>query len=182
MGGLIIVGAAGSGKDTLVGWIRDDFGVTPIGFADPIRVFLRLLLGPGKHRAAAQAIGDAVRAADPLAFVRLAQRRAHRSRRFVITDARLPQELAAFGDALRIGLDAPADLRAQRLAIRDGAAYQPLAHATETQVPALLAQCQVRLVNDGPDLASFRRLYNTQLYPILVTHFGKARLAFPSPA
>lgn len=177
MGGLIIVGAAGSGKDTLVGWIRNDFGVTPIGFADPIRVFLRLLLGPGKHRATAQAIGDAIRAADPLAFVRLAQRRAHRSRRFVITDARLPQELAAFGEALRIGIDVPESFRAERLAARDGAAYQPLAHATETQVPALLAQCQVRLVNDGPDLASFRRLYETALYPVLVHYFRAAPAA-----
>lgn len=177
MAGVIIVGAAGSGKDTLVAWIREDFGATPIGFADPIRRFLRVLLGAGKHRAAAQAIGDAVRAADPDAFVRLAQHRAARVRRYVITDARLPRELSAFPDALRIGLDAPADLRAQRLAARDGAGYQPLSHATETHVPTLLTQCAVRLVNDGPDLASFRRLYETALYPRLVDHFRAAPVA-----
>lgn len=180
--GVVIVGAAGSGKDTLVDFIRADFDVTPIGFADPLRSFVAEMLGAGKHRTVAQALGDVVWAADPDAFVRRAQHRALQVGRYIITDARLPEELSAFPEALTIGLDAPASLRAARLAARDGAAYQSLGHVTETRVPALLAQSQVRLMNDGPDLSSFRALYQTALYPRLREHFHGARLASaPSP-
>ena len=171
MSGVLIVGAAGAGKDTLAGWIQEDFGTRPIGFADPLRLFLRALLGPGKHREAAQAIGDVIRAADPDAFVRLARRRAARTRRYVITDARLPRELAAFPEALTIGLSAPAEIRAARLARRDGSRYQPLNHVTETWVETLLTQCDVVLVNDEPGLETFHTRYEAEVLPRLAAHF-----------
>jgi len=50
MAGVILVGAAGSGKDTVGAWIARDFGDTQLGFADPLRIFVAELLGPGKRR------------------------------------------------------------------------------------------------------------------------------------
>lgn len=173
MSGVLIVGAAGAGKDTLAGWIQEDFGARPIGFADPLRLFLRVLLGPGKHREAAQTIGDVIRSVDPDAFVRLARHRAARARRYVITDARLPRELAAFPDALTIGLAAPPAVRAARLAQRDGSAYQPLHHVTETWVDTLLAQCDVVLVNDEAGLEAFHARYEAEVLPQLAAHFTR---------
>jgi adenylate kinase family enzyme len=176
MAGVLIVGAAGAGKDTLAGWIQEDFGTRPIGFADPLRLFLRILLGPGKHREAAQAIGDVVRAGDPEAFVRLARRRAARARRYVITDARLPRELAAFPDALRIGIRASESVRAERLARRDGSRYQPLHHVTETWVETLLTQCDVVLTNDAEGLERFRAIYREQVQPLVVAFLAERRI------
>lgn len=169
MPGLLIVGAAGSGKDTLAAWLAADFDAVPVGLADPIRAFVAELLGPGKHRAAAQAIGDAVRAADPTAFIRAAQRRcaaiAASGHPWVIADARLPDELAAFPDALTLGLRCPAAERARRLAARDGPAFQPLDHPTETAVDALIARCALVVDNATPDLAAFRQTYETVVRP-----------------
>ena len=173
--GVLIVGAAGSGKDTLVRFIQEDFGTHPIGFADPLRLFLRVLLGPGKHRAAAQAIGDAVRAVDPDAFVRLARRRATRSRRYVMTDVRLPQEFAAFPDSLSIGLSASPAVRAARLARRDGSAYQPLQHVTESEVDRLLPRCDVVLTNEGDSLEAFYARYVAEVRPRLAAYFATGR-------
>ena len=182
MSGIIIVGAAGSGKDTLAAWITRDFGATPIGFADPIRAFVQDLLGPGKHRAAAQAIGDAIRAEDPTAFIRRAQERAAQTPRYLLTDARLPAELAAFPDALSIGLVCPTAERARRLAARDGRAFQPLDHATETAVDALIARCALQIHNDTPTLATFEQAYTQALKPLLTRHFAYAPTPVsPSP-
>ncbi|MGC8489529.1 MAG: hypothetical protein ACP5QO_15115 [Clostridia bacterium] len=173
MSGVLIVGAAGAGKDTLAGWIQEDFGTRPIGFADPLRLFLRVLLGPGKHREAAQAIGDIVRGVDPDAFVRLARHRAARAQRYVITDARLPRELAAFPEALTIGLAASPLVRAGRLARRDGAVCQPLHPVTETWVDTLLTQCDVVLRNDAPGLETFYARYEAEVVPRLAAHFTR---------
>lgn len=179
MSGIIIVGAAGSGKDTLAAWIARDFGTTPIGFADPIRAFVQDLLGPGKHRATAQAIGDAVRAADPEAFIRRAHERAAQVARYLITDARLPAELAAFPDALSIGLVCPAAVRARRLAARDGPGFQPLNHWTETAVDALIARCALQMHNDTPSLDTFEQAYTQALKPLLTWHFADAPTPVP---
>ena len=180
MSGVLIVGAAGAGKDTLASWIQEDFGARPIGFADPLRLFLRVLLGLGKHREAAQTIGDVIRSVDPDAFVRLARHRAARARRYVITDARLPRELAAFPDALTIGLAASPAVRAARLAQRDGSRYQPLHHVTETWVDTLLTQCDVVLTNDGDGLERFAALYRAQARPLIAAYFtGRDRVRRP---
>jgi cytidylate kinase len=165
MSGVILVGPAGAGKDTVAAWIARDFSADCLGFADPLRTFVAGLLGPGKHRAALQAIGEALRAENPLVLVEEAQRQVAFRPRWVITDARLPQELAGFPDALTVAVTAPEALRVERLARRDGVAPQALHHPTEA-VDAAVAQCQIQLANTGTRHDLFVA-YRRQLYPYL---------------
>ena len=120
---------------------------------------------------AARAIGDAVLAVDPDAFVRFARRRATRSRRYGMTGVRLPQEFAAFLDSLSIGLSASPALRAARLVNRDGSAYQPLHHVTESEVDRLFLRCDGVLTNEGHSLETFYARYVAEVRPRLATYF-----------
>jgi cytidylate kinase len=168
--GVILVGPAGAGKDTVAAWIAQDFSADCLGLADPLRTFVAGLLGPGKHRAALQAIGEALRAENPLVLVQAAQRRVAGRPRWVITDARLPQELAGFPGALTVAISAPLALRITRLRLRDGAAPHGLQHPTEA-VDDAIAHCQIHLANSG-SLDALHDAYADRVVPALVAHWS----------
>ena len=146
---ILIAGPAGSGKSTLAAWIAQEWGYRRLSLMDPLTRFAEDLLGPGKHRSFKQRIGTAVRADHPTAFVDRARRITEAGGRWVLDDIRYPTELAAWPDALSIGLMAPPQTRALRLAVRDGAAMQNLDHATEQMAVVAVAACQWHFCNEG---------------------------------
>jgi len=166
------VGPAGAGKDTLAAWIADDFGAVRLGLADPLREFAQTLLGPGKHRATLQALGDALRAAQPLVLVAAAQRRVAGLPRWVITDARRPEEVTAFPDALPIAVTAPRPVRVARLRQRDNEPSPPLGHSSEA-VEAAQRLCRYHLANAG-SWDAFWRAYVQTIRPAVYQHWSVA--------
>jgi len=100
--------------------------VTPVPPAtNPSRPLAAEMLGPGKHRAALQAIDDALRAEDPDVLIAAARRRTAALPRWVITDARSAAEVTDWPDALTVTVMAPLAQREARLRQRDGVASSP---------------------------------------------------------
>jgi dephospho-CoA kinase len=145
---ILLLGPAGSGKDTAARRLSDEFGLAVYRLTRPVLPTLaafdwtylidRLVI-QGADRAvlqrrAKQLVADAFRALDLYALV---------NELVVVPDVRLPSELsrlrAVWPQTLAIYCDVPPEIRAERLRARDGAVLSADAaqHHTERDVEAL---------------------------------------------
>lgn len=145
-----IVGAAGSGKDTLASWLQE-YDYRPIAFADPIHQFIRTLFPmTTKPRKVYQDIGESVRSVDSEAFVKVVINKVLVGGKWVITDVRHDNEAQAIQDVggVLVGLKSDIDIRRDRLLLRDGAA-DSLVHHSEVMVDMLWDRCIMCYDNIG---------------------------------
>ena len=172
---VLLIGAAGSGKDTVADYLADRHGYAVFHVADP----LKRLLGdpawkpvwevlypegpPPKLRRELQEVGDLLRHWDPAMLVKMTTRaiqhtiRQHPGQPWCLADIRLVDEFQAFHTqfphARVLGLTAPDPQRAERLAARDGQAPPGdwAAHPTERQTATLfqMGVCDTTIANTG---------------------------------
>jgi len=145
-----IVGAAGSGKDTLASWLQE-YDYRPIAFADPIHQFIRTVFPTAtKPRKVYQDIGASVRAADPDAFVNVVIDKIARGGKWAITDVRYVNEAQAIQDVggVLVGLKSDISIRRERVLLRDGIA-DSLIHPSEVMVDLLWDRCIICYDNVG---------------------------------
>ena len=173
---VLLIGAAGSGKDTVAQYLADQHGYHVVHVADALHRLVedpvwnpvwqvRYPQGrPAKLRRELQDVGDLLRAWDPQMLIKLTVHsinrtvREHPGRPWVIADVRLLQEYqvfhAKYPHARVIGLSAPPSVRMGRILARDGTLPPGdwAEHPTERQVSQLLALgvCDRVIVNEGP--------------------------------
>ena len=178
---VLLIGPAGSGKDTVADYLAASHGYAVFHVADP----LKRLLGdpawepvwevlypagqPVKLRRELQEVGDLLRHWDPEMLVKMTANairqniRTHPGQPWCIADIRLVDEFhalhAQFPHARVVGVAAPKAQRADRLAARDGQTPPGdwSAHPTERQVATLfrLGVCDTTIANTG-SLADLR--------------------------
>ena len=147
-----LTGPAGSGKTQAAEILRRDHGLPRVSLGDVCREECRRLGWP-EDRVHLQAAGDRLRGADP-AGVALAAGVLDTRGPLVVDGVRLAAEavlLRAHG-FLGVRIDAPAAVRAARLAVRDGCPAVP-DHPTESGI----VPTDLRLPNVGQDPAELRR-------------------------
>jgi dephospho-CoA kinase len=133
---LYLTGRRGAGKSTLARLLADRLEYRIAKLTDPIYDAARRYFGMvEKDRALLQRVGDAFRQVDPDWLVRRVEGIAPP---VVVEDVRLPREGAYLMDRGFVGvrIEAPADVRRERLLRRDGR-LEPDAvdeHPTERQV------------------------------------------------
>lgn len=159
---ILLLGPAGSGKDTAARALADRYGGTVYHLADPIRqvldtpvwhAMLARQIAAGEHpvwvrRRAMQAVGDSFRALHHHALVDalIAQATQNHTRVVIVPDVRLPEELAQFRacwpQTLTIYCETPDAERRIRLTARDGAPLDGHSsqHVTESAVVTLRDQ------------------------------------------
>lgn len=172
---VLLIGAAGSGKDTVADYLAAQHGHRVFHIADPLKQLLADPVWepvwtvlyphgrPAKLRRELQDVGDVLRRWDPHLLVKLIVAaiqdtlRAHPRQAWCIADVRLLSEYrllhAAFPQARVIGLAVSPTERLARLTARDGAppAGDWAAHSTERQVTHLLEMgvCDRVIANTG---------------------------------
>ncbi len=162
MKGLILIGKAGSGKDTVADYLVKKYGFVRYAFADKIRDIVIDLFPDevvkGKPRRLLQTIGTSMRQLDPDVWARYLVHRIEKEKPslFVVSDCRYPNELKMLWElgALPVFIDCPYELRMQRLAVRDGVVNESLlSHESEQAVDELRKVVNlddiVYLYNDG---------------------------------
>ena len=172
---VVLVGAMGAGKDTAAQWLVEDYGYQRIALADPLRRFVVDVFGPEavrdkeRYRSVYQLAGDAVRAVQADAFIRAV----HRTMQscigpWVVTDARYPNEVEAFPQAVVVGIHAEAAVRRERIFQRDGHWPDPerMTHRSEQYVPALFTWCAALIENNGT-LVQFEQAFWRAMIPLL---------------
>lgn len=147
-----LVGAAGSGKDTVADWLVDQGPYTKIAFADPLRSVVQSWFpGAARRRVLLQSLGDWGRQQDAAVFVDWVGRRVRRGGPWVVTDIRYLNELHAVQQwgGLVVGIDTDVAIRRDRVLQRDGdQGVQGWNHSSE-QIQPVLDQCAFRLTNNG---------------------------------
>ena len=145
---LYLAGPAGSGKTEVARLLEERHGFGRVSLGDLCREEAARR-GVPADRATLQAMGDLLRATDPARLAVLAWARAKTIRGpLVIEGVRLRAEatyLRARG-VIGVSVEAPAEVRAARLLVRDGSSRVPQ-HRTEREAGTLPAD--LRLVNDG---------------------------------
>ena len=141
---LILLGKAGSGKDTAAAYLAAAYGFQRYAFADKIKEVGRELF-PGhfkdgaKPRRLLQDLGLKMRELDQDCWTNYVLRRieADDPPHVVITDCRYLREVALAGQAgfLPVLVDCPAEIRLARLAARDGESFRAadLQHVSEQE-------------------------------------------------
>lgn len=159
---ILLLGPAGSGKDTAARALAQRYGGSVYHLADPIRATLDTpvwqealgrQMASGEHpalvrRRALQAVGDSFRALHPYALVDALVARVDQDgvSTVMVPDVRLPDELARFRSrwpgCLAVYCDTPEVKRQVRLVDRDGAPLdtQTSTHVTESAVLSLREQ------------------------------------------
>ena len=185
---VLLIGSAGSGKDTVADYLAAAYGYAVFHVADP----LKRLIGdpawepvwevlfptgrPTKLRRELQEVGDLLRHWDPEMLVKMTSNairqniRTHPGQPWCLADVRLVNEFhafhAQFPHARIIGLTAWDAQRAERLVARDGTAPSGnwLAHPTEQQTTLLLERgvCDTVIANIG-SRADLRRAVDAVL-------------------
>lgn len=149
MRGVVIIGKAGSGKDTAAGYLVRQHGYVQYAFADRIRDIVAELFPDevlkGKPRHLLQGIGSYMRQLDPDVWVRYLFSRIEREKpgKYVISDCRYPNELkfALEHGAVPLYIHCPDAVRLERLQRRDGTVNGDLlGHESECAVEAVLDQ------------------------------------------
>ncbi|MGB9848841.1 MAG: AAA family ATPase [Moorellaceae bacterium] len=142
---LLLMGKAGSGKDTAARYLVERYGFRRYAFADKLKEVARGLWpeefeGGRKPRRLLQEFGTLVRSFDPLVWVRYVLREveAGGADRVVVSDGRLLDEYRACREAgfTVVRVDCPPVERARRLVERDGVALCPEeeAHPSEKEL------------------------------------------------
>lgn len=155
---LILLGKAGSGKDTVAACLANVHGFQCYAFADKMReigheLFPEHFRDGAKPRRLLQDLGLKMRELDPDCWTNYILRRVavDAPPHAVITDCRYLRELelADQADFLRILVDCPTQIRMIRLATRDGKSFQPadLRHVSEEETEG--APVTATLVNAG---------------------------------
>lgn len=119
-----LCGPRRAGKDTIAEVLSATEAYHPIALATPLKTLAETLWPQGFPRDAVQALGATVRAQDAAALIQVVVRTIHAappSQRWVITDLRMPHELAQFQATFRdefaaIAITARPDILAQRIA------------------------------------------------------------------
>lgn len=143
--GIVLIGRAGAGKDTVASYLCERYGFWRYAFADKLKLvcqelFPEMYSGSVKPRKLLQDVGTAMRSVDPDVWVRALFRRidAERPRRVVITDCRYRNELAACLERgfIPVYIECRKDVRAKRLAARGDTPLSPVeaAHSSENDV------------------------------------------------
>ena len=187
---VLLIGAAGSGKDTVAQHLATRFHYQVVHVADALHQLVddpvwtpvwqvRYPHGrPTKLRRELQDVGDLLRSWDPEMLVKMTTRaldqatREHPGRPWIIADIRLLQEFrvfhARYPQARVIGLSATPAVRADRMQARDGTLPPGdwTEHATERQVSQLLAMgvCDRVIENQG-SVEDLRRAIDTAVIP-----------------
>ena len=120
---VLLNGRAGVGKDVFADYLVEKYGFKKITFADGIYDIAYKYFGMTyKDRALLQAIGEKMRAIDPLIWVNYAFKDAENYDKVVISDCRRANEYATGikKGFLPIHIEADLDLRIKRLEERDG--------------------------------------------------------------
>lgn len=163
MFGIILIGKAGSGKDTVAEYLVSRYGFKRYAFADKMKEIGRELFperfkSGKKPRCLLQDLGTYLRQIDPDVWTNFLFSRIEREKpaRAVISDCRYERELAR-GRAsgfVPVFVDCPEEIRQRRLAERDGEPMdrEAAGHSSENDVfhPSLLAG--VFCVNNGGSL------------------------------
>ncbi len=171
---IILLGKAGSGKDTVAAYLASAYGFKRYAFADKIRevgrdLFPEYFREGGKPRRLLQDLGQKMRELDPDCWTNYVLRRLEVDGRVVITDCRFLREvdLAGRSGFLPVLVDCPVEIRLARLAARDGASFraEDLQHVSEQETAGVTVAGT--LVNAGPvaDLHEAVDRLLRQLYP-----------------
>lgn len=197
---VLLIGAAGSGKDTVADYLAAQHGHQVFHIADPLK---RLLADPvwepvwavlyphgrpAKLRRELQDVGDVLRKWDPHMLVKLTVAaiqegvRPHPAHPWCIADVRLLAEYRllhdAFPHARVIGLNVPAAERLARLTARDGAppAGDWAAHPTERRVTHLLEMgvCDRVIANTGTRADLYAAVEDALVSPVRAAHPERA--------
>lgn len=173
---LILLGKAGTGKDTVAAYLAGRCGFRCYAFADKIREIGRDLFPEhfqdgAKPRRLLQDLGIKMRELGPDCWTNYVLRRIATDDPLhaVITDCRYLREIALAGQAgfLPVLVDCPTEIRLARLAARDGGSFRPedLQHVSEQETES--AAVAGTVLNTGTladlEVAVDRLLYN--LYP-----------------
>lgn len=129
MFGIILIGKAGSGKDTVAEYLVSRYGFKRYAFADKMKEIARELFpewfaGGGKPRRLLQDLGTYLRQIDQDVWINYLFSRIEREKpaRVVISDCRYERELerAKSLGFVPVFVDCPEEIRQRRLAERDG--------------------------------------------------------------
>lgn len=144
---IIVIGKAGSGKSTVAKYLVQTHGYRQFGVVDPLRdLVAQLFPFESKPREVYQKLGDTLREIDPDCFIRglrhrLASERDknHWNGPFVIDDVRFLAEVHALAPvACAVLLEAPEEIRIQRMKVRDGSVdISRLHHHSEQEIDAI---------------------------------------------
>ena len=143
--GIVLIGRAGAGKDTVASYLCERYGFWRYAFADKLKLvcqelFPEMYSGKIKPRKLLQDVGTAMRSVDPDVWVRALFRRvdAERPRRVGSTDCRYRNELEAClkRGFIPVYIECREDVRAGRLAARGDAplSAEEAAHSSENDV------------------------------------------------
>lgn len=198
---VLLMGTAGSGKDTVADYLAATHGHAVFHIADP----LKRLLGdpawepvwevlypagrPAKLRRELQEVGDLLRHWDPEMLVKMTAHairqtiRTHPGQPWCVADVRLVDEFhalhAQFPHARVLGLTVPDGERTARLAARDG--HTPpgdwRAHPTEQQTAQLLQMgvCDTVIANTGSPAALHQAVEAALAAPARALAAGRTR-------
>jgi dCMP deaminase len=163
---VLIIGEAGSGKDTVADYLIQKYGFKRYAFADKIKSISDELFPEevrNNPRSTWQAVGEKFRVINPYCWVDYVLKKieAEKLDRVVISDCRLPEELAKCEEAgfIPVIIKCSPELRRERLQERDGRVLseKELNHHTEKFVSTLQPKYCWLIDNDG----SLKELHNT---------------------
>jgi dephospho-CoA kinase len=120
---------------------------------------------PPKYRERLQALGTYCVGYDDTIWIRVVRDKAMAYSNVVITDARRLHELNAFPGYIKVFIDAPLEIRTQRLAQRDGGCNEKtLRHKAESEIASLRDLCDYVVNNDTDDIKDLQRKVEEVLY------------------